>query len=196
MSLPSNQVTFGSQLRKHRREAGLTQEALASRSGVSLRAIQQIETDRAAPRRATAGLLADALDLSGAARDEFLRLAAPVRRRPASSSSAGGAGRRMAARIVSIRRLSPGDGAGPDEERGDLLVAHRRSTPNNIPHALSDLLGREADLISIRRLIVVDNRRLVTLLAGGTGPDCQPDAGSSDGGRGARRSGERGRANP
>jgi transcriptional regulator with XRE-family HTH domain len=46
--------TFKSLLRHHRLAAGLTQEALAERAGVSARGIQQLERgDRTAPRAET-----------------------------------------------------------------------------------------------------------------------------------------------
>ncbi|TCO51825.1 putative ATPase [Kribbella antiqua] len=57
---------FGGLLRRHRREAGLSQEALAELAGLSVDAIAALERGRRrAPRAHTLRLLADALRLSG-----------------------------------------------------------------------------------------------------------------------------------
>ncbi|HET7038184.1 MAG TPA: AAA family ATPase [Thermomicrobiaceae bacterium] len=57
--------TIGALLRRYRLEAGLTQEALAGRAGVSARTIVYLERDQAGtPRRETLELLMAALDLS------------------------------------------------------------------------------------------------------------------------------------
>ncbi len=72
--------TFGELVRRRRASAGLTQEELAERSGLSVRAISDIErgvTTR--PHRSSAGLLADALGLDDSGRDE---LASAARSRP------------------------------------------------------------------------------------------------------------------
>src|SRR2546429_9992213 len=67
LNAPSADASFGEALRRCRRAAGLTQEALAERSGVSAQAISSLERGtRRNPQRATLGLLADALDLAGA----------------------------------------------------------------------------------------------------------------------------------
>ena len=54
MSVPCDAQTFGSLLRAYRRTAGLTQEALAERSGVSTRAIQHRESTGIRPGHAMA----------------------------------------------------------------------------------------------------------------------------------------------
>src|SRR5581483_8976463 len=64
---------FGTALRKYRSAAGLTQEELALRSGLSLRAISDMERGRTArPHLRSARLLADALQLAGPARAELI----------------------------------------------------------------------------------------------------------------------------
>ncbi len=66
--------TFGPLLREFRMRAGLTQEALAERSGLSVRGISDLERGlKRAPRRDTVALLLEALDLSP---DERAALAA------------------------------------------------------------------------------------------------------------------------
>jgi predicted ATPase/transcriptional regulator with XRE-family HTH domain len=73
---PSDAPVFGDLLRQHRLAAGLTQEELAERAGMSARGISDLERGaRSHPYRATVRLLADALGLSGAARSTFVRAA-------------------------------------------------------------------------------------------------------------------------
>jgi predicted ATPase/DNA-binding XRE family transcriptional regulator len=70
--------TFGALLRRHRLAVGLTQEALAERSGLSARGVQDLERGvRRAPRAETVRLLADALGLSGDARSGLIAAAHP-----------------------------------------------------------------------------------------------------------------------
>ena len=60
-------------LRSHRRTAGLTLEDLAERSGLTARAVSDMERGRTTrPYPRSMRMLADALMLTGAARDEFL----------------------------------------------------------------------------------------------------------------------------
>ncbi len=67
--------SFGVLLRGHRQRRGLTQLECAQAAGLGVRTLRDLENGRARPRRATAGLLATALDLHGAARTEFLSAA-------------------------------------------------------------------------------------------------------------------------
>jgi DNA-binding CsgD family transcriptional regulator/transcriptional regulator with XRE-family HTH domain len=65
---------FGERLRRARLAAGLTQEELAERAGLSVRGISDLERGaRRAPRRDTLALLADALKLDEADRERWLR---------------------------------------------------------------------------------------------------------------------------
>ena len=71
---------FADLLRRLRREAGLTQQELAERAGISVRSISDLEraiSER--PRRDTTVMLAAGLGLTGAARETFLQAA---RQRP------------------------------------------------------------------------------------------------------------------
>src|ERR671932_317482 len=64
---------FGDLVRRCRRSAGLTQEELAERSGLSVRAISDLERGvNRQPRRYTALQLAEALQLIGVEREAFL----------------------------------------------------------------------------------------------------------------------------
>ena len=81
--------TFGELLLRCRRAAGLTQEDLAEASGVSVRALRELERGRAqAAQRRSAQALADALGLTGDDREEFLSVAREARRRTSPSSQA------------------------------------------------------------------------------------------------------------
>src|SRR4051794_31478994 len=69
---------FGPLLRRLRLVAGLSQEELAQRSGLSARGISALETGyRATPRAETVRLLADALGLDAAVRAELVAAARP-----------------------------------------------------------------------------------------------------------------------
>ena len=63
--------TFGSLLRRHRLAAGLTQAALAERSGIAERTIQDLERGAVRPRRATVSRLVGALALPPIAHSEL-----------------------------------------------------------------------------------------------------------------------------
>jgi transcriptional regulator with XRE-family HTH domain len=94
---------FGDLVRGQRRRLGLSQEELATKTGVSVRGIRAIEAGQvAAPRPVTVRLLADAFGLAGPDRDQFcetaLAMAAspdPTRSVPAQlpATVAGFAGR-------------------------------------------------------------------------------------------------------
>ena len=85
---------FGELLRRHRLEAGLTQEALAERAGLSLRAISDLERGlRRAPYRETVRMLSEALGLDLGARERLESAArrprsGPTSRQPRDGSEA------------------------------------------------------------------------------------------------------------
>ena len=73
---------FGSMVRRYRRDAGLTQEELADRAGLSTRTISDLERGlNSTPQAATLDMLCEALNLSPEAR-LTLMAAAPRRRHP------------------------------------------------------------------------------------------------------------------
>src|SRR5215468_9692576 len=64
--------TFGVLLRRARRAAGLTQEELAARAGISVDAISVLERGLTrAPHRQTMDMLVEALQLAPAERDQW-----------------------------------------------------------------------------------------------------------------------------
>jgi predicted ATPase/transcriptional regulator with XRE-family HTH domain len=73
-------VTFAALLKRQRLAAGLTQEALAERAGLSAKAVSDLERDpERSPRLATVVLLADALGAGPEQRAELLTAARPAR---------------------------------------------------------------------------------------------------------------------
>ena len=87
--------TFGAQLRRLRLAAGLTQESLAERSGLSARALSDLERnpDRL-PRLETVNLLADGLGLDPERRVDLLAAARPdnIEELPRQTTTAGSSG--------------------------------------------------------------------------------------------------------
>ncbi|MDX3485933.1 helix-turn-helix domain-containing protein [Streptomyces sp. ID05-18] len=74
---------LGILVRRLRTQAGLTQEQMAERSGVSVRTIRRLETGKAADHRlGTVNLLADALDLGAEDRRQLASVLAPAHPSP------------------------------------------------------------------------------------------------------------------
>jgi tetratricopeptide (TPR) repeat protein/transcriptional regulator with XRE-family HTH domain len=130
---------FGELLRSHRAEAGLTQEELAERSGLSIRAIADMERGRTGrPYRRSVSLLADALVLTGNAREEFSRSARP-----------GG------------KLASPRDGAA----HAAAAVGPR---PHELPADVSAFTGRATELAVLDRLLAGPAPAVVISAVSGT----------------------------
>src|ERR1700733_10007386 len=88
VSMDEGDGQFGAQLRARRRSAGMSQEELAERSGLSARTVRNLERGYARRLyRDTLHRLADALDLPDAVRGDFL---AGAGRRLGSASDGGG----------------------------------------------------------------------------------------------------------
>ena len=140
------QAAFGDELRHARRNAGLTQEELAERAGVSTRAISDLERGvHQAPHRDTLEMLADALGLSPRERREWNRSG---KRREAHVR------RDFSNRIVNMQ------GAGQS-----LPAPDSRLAPSlHLPVPLTPLVGRDIEMRQILDLLA--ESRLLTL----TGP--------------------------
>src|SRR5215510_9229872 len=67
--------SFGAWVRRRRKALDLTQDALARRVGCALSMIRKIEADERKPSRQVAALLASALELPVAEREQFLQAA-------------------------------------------------------------------------------------------------------------------------
>ena len=83
MPAPDWDDSFGAVLARLRHAAGLTQERLADRAELSVRAISSLECGSRHPRRLTLDRLATALRLTADQRGELVRAAQAQRRRPA-----------------------------------------------------------------------------------------------------------------
>jgi len=134
-------VPFGMLLRRFRLAAGRTQAGLAEQSGLSERAVNDLERDpRRVPRLESVRLLADALGLSPQDRAALLAAARPQAARALSHSAT----------------VSP---------RGTPHPAR-----HNLPVQLTPLLGREDEVAAVTALLRQDAVRLVTLTGpGGVG---------------------------
>jgi tetratricopeptide (TPR) repeat protein len=132
-------AAFGPQLRAHRLDARLSQQELAERSGLSVRAISNLEggyTRR--PYQNSVQRLADALGLSAAARREF---AAAAERRLG----------RLAQALTEPRESArqPADEAVAESESGR-PPAH--VVPRQLPPPVAAFVGREDVLAELTRL--------------------------------------------
>jgi non-specific serine/threonine protein kinase len=116
-------MRFASLLRGYRIAAGLTQEALAERSGLGARSIQGLERAETRPRRETLRHLVAALRLSPEQAVELERAALPIPRRRQVVPLTAGAAR----------------GGG----RPDVSMRH------NLPVQLTSFVGRERALIDL-----------------------------------------------
>lgn len=116
---------FSVLLRQLRRQAGLTQEALAERTGLSVRTIGRLETgERANPQLDTVRQLADALDLGPDQRAQLLAVAAG--------------------------QLSPGP-PSVDEGRPESAFKRRLAeATDDLAHAVGARLDREEELRRIQ----------------------------------------------
>ena len=149
-------ASFGTLLLRLRAAAGLTQEQLAARAGLSPAAISALESGkRRTPRFATVELLATALDLDAQRRHELVA---------AARSPAGGTRGTLAPEQASaVADAEPGAG-GTDGHSGGARVPRRqfwRSVAEPTP-----LVDRVHELDTTLQLLAGEGVRLLTL----TGP--------------------------
>jgi non-specific serine/threonine protein kinase len=166
-------IHFGDLLRRYRLAAGLTQEELAERAGVSARGIAALETgERRTPRKETIRLLADALALSAQDQMAFDRTARAQRPLP---------GQRSIQTLQSTpllsheRALTPAPLDGQPTFAGSTLAtgaatapAPAGTPPSNLPIPLTRFIGREREIADVMRFLATT--RLLTLIGpGGVG---------------------------
>ena len=134
--------SVGGLLRRYRITAGLSQEALAERAGISVRGLSDLERGLSrVPRLDTLRRIADALGLDAATRESLVEAS----------------GHLDLASEVDVLSQAPAPRAGP------------RGT-SSLPGYLTDLLGRERDELAIARLLREPTLRLLTLTGpGGVG---------------------------
>ena len=143
---------YAALLRQLRAEAGLTQEELAAAAGVSPRTISDLERGiNQTPRKATAVLLADALQLTGDKRAQFM---AAARKRPAKPTSPAAAPDAASAGAT-----------GPDDDADASNVVWIESA------ASAAFVDREYELGALREAwsSAKAGRRVLTLVAGEPG---------------------------
>lgn len=154
----SSTLVFGERLRQARQAAGLSQEKLAERAGMSAQAIGALERgERQRPYPATLRRLADALELTDDVRAAFL--AAPPSRQ---ASMRDGAAESTAA-----------DSSPPRSDHANAAAPHApvaMPALANLPLPLTALLGREQDADRLTAMLCADGVRLLTLTGtGGVG---------------------------
>ncbi|MBB5907614.1 ATP-binding protein [Actinoalloteichus hymeniacidonis] len=133
MPVPSR--SFGDILISRRRAAGLTQEELADRSGLSVRAISDMERGRAlGPQRRTVQALTAALELDRQAARDLEAAAKAGRQRPQSAQTSNSTA------PPDDTRRAPAEAATDGRSRCDL------------PPEVGDLTERDIELRRLRRL--------------------------------------------
>jgi len=139
-SVPSSAPSFAQLLRRYRRAAGLTQEQLAERAGLSARAVSDLERgENRAPRRDTLDLLADALEL-------------PTADRVALEETI------VRTRVGTPPQTAADPASTPAPDFDDAL--------SNLPAQPTPFIGREHEIGVVRARLLDPETRLLTL----TGP--------------------------
>jgi tetratricopeptide (TPR) repeat protein/transcriptional regulator with XRE-family HTH domain len=135
--------SFGATLRRFREARGLTQEELAERSGLTARAIGDMERGRSTrPYWRSVRMLTDALELTGQAETEF-RAAAMTSRELASHEA----------------HASPHDdvaGTHQDSRPGRESVS---LAPRQLPSGIAHISGRDSELAELDELLGEDVQR-------------------------------------
>lgn len=137
---------FGEQVRRARKQCGMTQEELADRSGLSVDGISLIERGRRSPRPTTLNLLIENLPIGEDQAAQLRQLAHQFSVQFESGDSQAGAPAEVEAR--------PADG---DARPPSFGVAHE------LPSGPEHLHGRADDLSTIHRLLLTSSHPVVLL---------------------------------
>jgi predicted ATPase/DNA-binding XRE family transcriptional regulator len=136
-------IYFGEWLKRRRKTLDLTQAELAEGAGCSVFALRKIESGERRPSKQLAGLLAQSLEIPPEEQATFIRVARGE---------------------LNLERLpSPGPAHVPVPTPAPKPV----SPPKNLPVMSTALVGREAELASLKRLLSDPNCRLLTLVGPG-----------------------------
>jgi predicted ATPase/transcriptional regulator with XRE-family HTH domain/Tfp pilus assembly protein PilF len=139
----TSSIPFGALLRRYRERAGLSQEELAERAGVTSQAIGALERGvRRHPYPTTVRRLAEALGLTEEERTELLAAVPPRGQHPET-----------------VRSVAGGSREQPSEQSAPGIVSPA------LPRPLTPLVGREHEVEALAGLLR-EGRRLLTL----TGP--------------------------
>src|SRR3954453_20886209 len=133
-------TSFGAWLKRRRKALDLTQEELALRAGCAVATIKKWETNQRRPSKSIGERLADCLELDPAQWAAFTRAAR------------------------SDTRLDTADLVPAPS--GPIRTHTGRSLTSNLPPQLTPLIGRDQEVVTVRRRILRDDTRLLTL----TGP--------------------------
>ena len=132
--------SFGTWLRRRRRELDLTQAELALRVGCSKAAIRKIEADERKPSQQLAALLAKELHIPEDEKKAFIQYSRHVIIPEAGSFS-----------IRTAKSEMP-------------VVLHPAASSNNLPAFLTFLVDRAQDIATVHELITGDEARWITLV--------------------------------
>jgi predicted ATPase/transcriptional regulator with XRE-family HTH domain len=137
---------FGEWLKRRRKELDLTQAELADRAGCSVPALRKIEAGIRRPSKQLAGLLARALEIPSEDQTTFIKVA------------------RGELNVERLRSSAQVSAAAQS-------IHHNLPQPRvNLPIQLTPLIGREAELAALGKLLVDPQCRLLTITGmGGIG---------------------------
>jgi tetratricopeptide (TPR) repeat protein/DNA-binding XRE family transcriptional regulator len=148
---------FGPRLRAYREAAGLSQQELAERAGMSVRAVSNLERGRTRwPYPDSLSRLADGLVLADAARSQFISLA------PRRIASAAGVLPGAPARAATV--------PGPlvTEAGREQPAVAGRTVPRQLPAAVPGFVGRDAQLAELSAMLDQPGGIAIITVIGGT----------------------------